>query len=546
MNKLKLLLVLAVCGGFVCCLALGSRASSDGATAPADPTASGTLAQSCPPFPTPNPNPPTPPAPVMSAMLPVVVDLGTSNVHGPRDAQWFFDNFSWQEFIALNWPAAIDPASGLPIRGVPNTSPGINMGSPGPRVWESWKADWELFRPIDPSTGQMGVPTDWTSYALNPSSDPCPNINPPAGSRIFTQGTKMDSLLPDFNQAFSSPLFAQNQLPARYDIHFNQTGYSMIQQNDWYAQLPSQVKFQTSPWFGEIPQGAPYGIIELKAAWRELKATDDDSRYYWVTATVLDPGSPQTCRPAKMALVGFHIGHKTSLKANGQIIGAMTEWVWSTFEHIDNVPDGTPGQLKTYPFNNGQGTPPTNCPSPNQALNCGYDYKPPKQKANQPFPANPKPVQVTRVTPISDTTAALNQQFRQFLKSQLGENTVWQYYQLVATQWPTIVKGQNFNPAGTYPFNCDCPFPNDHVANTTAETYFQQTDYGTGMGNSCMSCHFQAGTTDFSWTLALKSGQTSSLNAMLKAFKSSNRKLRVRVTPGDLLRQKAIEHLGRQ
>ena len=39
-----------------------------------------------------------------------------------------FDNFSWQSFIALNWPAALDPATGLPARasaypnGVPDTT----------------------------------------------------------------------------------------------------------------------------------------------------------------------------------------------------------------------------------------------------------------------------------------------------------------------------------------------------------------------------------------------------------------------------------------
>ena len=51
-----------------------------------------------------------------------------------------FDNFSWQSFIALNWPAALDPSTGLPARasaypnGVPDTTKSI--GDPGPRTWE--------------------------------------------------------------------------------------------------------------------------------------------------------------------------------------------------------------------------------------------------------------------------------------------------------------------------------------------------------------------------------------------------------------------------
>lgn len=540
MNKLiKVLLVLALCGGLALIETMKSQASRKNGTGAVD-AAGAAQAQptpTCAPFATPNPNPPTPPAPVLSAAIPTVVDLGSGDgLSGPADAQWFFDTFSWQSFIAVNWPAAVDQ-SGLPQRGVPNTGTGSSLGSPGTRVWESWKADWELFRPIDPKTGSMGVPTDWSSYDLNPPSDPCPNTDVARGAKLLTQVTKMDSVLPGFNQAFSSPLIGQNKLYARYEIHFNQTGYLTIKNNDWYQNLPSQVTFPTSPSSG-VP-GAPYGIIEIKAAWRELAADEDGSRYYTVSTTVLDPGSPQTCRATRVALVGLHIGHKASLQKGGQVIGGLNEWVWSTFEHIDNVPDGTPGQQSPYAFNNGTSTPGTQCPSPNQNQNCGYSYRPPTQSATQPFPpvAQRTPVQVTRVTPISSTTAAVNAKFRQFLVAQLGQNTVWQYYQLIATQWPTNLNGQNFNPNGTYPAACDCPFPNDHVANATAETYFQQRG-----SNSCMSCHFGAAASDFSWTLQNKAGGSSSSARPLaaKAVRGPQPK------PGDVLRKKAIEQLRRQ
>ena len=57
------------------------------------------------------------------------------------------------------------------------------------------------------------------------------------------------------------------------------------------------------------------------------------------------PGT-HSCEEKKVALVGLHFVHKTK---------SRPQWIWTTFEHIDNVPDPdqdpTPG--KTYTFNNG-------------------------------------------------------------------------------------------------------------------------------------------------------------------------------------------------
>ena len=61
-----------------------------------------------------------------------------------------FDNFAWRAFIALNWPSLTDPAH----RGVPDRAK--TLVDSGPRVWETFKARYELFqvgpdgRPIAP------------------------------------------------------------------------------------------------------------------------------------------------------------------------------------------------------------------------------------------------------------------------------------------------------------------------------------------------------------------------------------------------------------
>ena len=55
---------------------------------------------------------------------------------GQRQAA--FDFFSWQSFVALNWPA--DPQN----RGFPNTAAPI--GGPGPVVWETFNEQYEVFQ----------------------------------------------------------------------------------------------------------------------------------------------------------------------------------------------------------------------------------------------------------------------------------------------------------------------------------------------------------------------------------------------------------------
>src|SRR5262249_36642690 len=151
----------------------------------------------------------------------------------------------------------------------------------------------------------------------------------------------------------------------------------------------------------------------------------------------------------KMGLVGFHIAHKTA---------PFREWVWSTFEQVDNVQlgPGAPSGAKPS-YNNGTGTPPPN-PS-------GFDAK-------TPFfppmlaPGSRAAVQVNRVNPSLASTAALNAQFQK-----LVAGTVWANYELVATQWPT--NPASFKVGGNYPSDCGVPFPSTGVVNTTMETYDQ-------------------------------------------------------------------------
>jgi hypothetical protein len=462
------------------------------------------------------------PAPVISSAVPSEVSFFGTSPQTPEQARPYFDYFSWQIFVALSWQAQVG-TDGRAVRGQPSSDSTIN--SAGTRVWESWKADWELFRP------NGAQPTDWSSYSLNPqgSSNPCGQL--PSGARLFAMISKMDSIIDGYNQAFTGPLIDQHRNYVRYEIHLNKDYYDTATSKGWY--LMKNVSRDPSK-----PNEFPNGTVDVKGAWRQLTPAEvSGNRFYMVDAMLVDPGTKKCVGPVKMGLVGFHIATKTA---------RFREWVWSTFEHVDNVPEpGRTPPATGYSFNNGTNNP--------QTVN-GYDYPPGdfdasgKQKLPcklpcttggpsqhlAPCPINDSdslppassclrtPVQTTRLTPISPsgqaspTTDQTNARWQQALKG-----TVWANYELIATQWPTEIKGEFFqvkkprkcpdptNPlcaaTGVYPKNADSPFPErtqysgtvPGVANITMETYYQNT-------NSCIECHYGASQDDFTFMLAQK------------------------------------------
>ena len=70
--------------------------------------------------------------------------------------------------------------------------------------------------------------------------------------------------------------------------------------------------------------------MDIKSAWIDMTNVPNPSRYYTRLAWLVDPISGQ-CSPAPVTvgLVGLHIVQKTPTRP---------QWIWSTFEQIDNVP----------------------------------------------------------------------------------------------------------------------------------------------------------------------------------------------------------------
>ncbi len=441
------------------------------ATAPTPPPYPGTFPQGFP-------------AAVVSGNIPLAVPtpLASLNVSTPEGARPWFDYFSWESFIALNWPAQ-QGARGVPAQ--PNDPGAFYGAAPGTAVvWGTYKDSFELF-------GQgTNRPTAWDSY--DEPVNPCGGTQ--AGQKVLTFFSKGNNPLMQTKQAFSYPLIDQQKNYVYYDIRYDKAQYEFVRgqdgeqnQSTWlYLYKNLAAKEPVSMPMSTATPAPALGSIMLKAAWRLKTDRDDASRYYTTSAQLYDPVK-KTCSPATVMLVGLHIGHK---------VAPFKAWVWSTFEQVDNVPP-TAGQLQTappggYSFNNGTSRP---------ATAGGYDYRPPLEF--QPDISQRKPVQVTRVnaipsTPAGASTVEINAYFQQLLKG-----TPWRFYQLVVTQWPANPDVLTLmEQGGVYPQGAGSAFPVFGAVNTTAETYFQtQNDAAGAGGNSCMSCHYRAGQTDFSWGL---------------------------------------------
>jgi hypothetical protein len=390
-----------------------------------------------------------------------------------------FDNFAWRAFVALNWPSLTDSAH----RGAPDR--GKTLGDPGPRVWETFKSRYELFQ-VGPD-GHPVAPRPWATYeALNP-------CGPDVDNREKTLAS-FDPFL-DFNQASflpgiaANPLVAQNRTYTRYEVRINEPEYSALAQSGWSQgeNLPDEAHA------GRLPAGS----IAVKAAWRLLTAADTPAvraRYYVVeNAEVVDVAKTLAtgrivCSKNDVALVGLHIVIRTKYRPQG---------LWSTFEHIDNVPPVGVGEARPpdakdarAPYSYFDASRPDRGLSPTfgspDTLPVSLDH-PPK--------IDPAPMQVVRRHPIHPSTMAVN---RAYWGLTGVKGTVWEHYMLVASQWPTVtrpVDPQNdgvYFPGLTLPpdtprenyqsSDADGP-PKENLVNTTIETYLQDPP------SSCMACH---------------------------------------------------------
>ncbi|RWY48155.1 hypothetical protein [Mucilaginibacter gilvus] len=379
-----------------------------------------------------------------------------------------FDIFSWQTFIALNWPAN---AAGNPI----GTS--ITDSVNAPRVWEHYQDPAEVFGTGMPLLNlRLGIAKKGGQKFLYLDS------KAPHGLGAIKSVNSND--LNGFQEADGHPLIDRNLNFALYEIKMNPVETSFTLDNHLTT---TQGIYNAGSKTGnaiDLPKSNEkaknLGIIEIKASWRILlpAAGDDTSRYYCRKATIfIDSLHTRNHKPliinnVTVGMVGMHIVRKTAKVFVNQI--------WTTFEHIDNTPDDAQqAQMsgRQWSFYNPDCL---NC-TPNAPAdtikgdNQQYMWEPTMPYARDYATGSPGQqskrdsfgTQAMRVYPVYRYTELVNQQWQAKLKG-----TVWANYKLIGTQW----EQSEIHPGPTAP---------NFLGNTTLETFLQADA-------SCITCHRDA------------------------------------------------------
>lgn len=387
----------------------------------------------------------------LSTMLPYDVTLPDPAIRVlETNVRRGFDLFSWQSFIAL---------CSTPDKEI------LGLHGDNATVWETFKYNYQVF--LD--SGQR--PSPWNAIGITQLK------------QLSQTGKTPPDMAAIFQPFLTGPLIDQNGQYVRFEIAMNKEMFEYIDSNTLYN-IEGQRAFKGPVVFpsGDSAKKA-YGAILIKAAWKILGNGDDTATFHKVRAIVHitalpSKGIKDSSYEALVGLVGLHIGTKTV---------TSPQWIWSTFEHADNVPDYNKRQeTKHYHF--------YNAANGDKRLNIV-----PSQPWN-PGITGQSPSQIARLTPVDSGTQALNDSMHALIVA-VNPKSVWQYYKLVGTQWPV-------HPASS---NTGDPFPL-YLANCTLETYDQgsvkdgKIIYTPNVTSSCINCHNGATTwggvpSDFTYVL---------------------------------------------
>lgn len=381
---------------------------------------------------------------ITEKMPPPEVEIPATFQDNPID---FFDDFSWRSFIAMVWPAKANE------RGVPD--PAQTVATSGvPLVFETYKAEWEVFQPNPASLPDGVAPSPWNSYAgANPAGRNSINF----GEFVLAQFSKFGVIAQTSEEfhRFAGPIIAMNNTYIRYATAYNRLAFDDIVAKRLY--LASSLGTPAKP---VVFSNA---AITVKSAWMDMQGVKNPGRFYVrkAIAVNLETG---VAEERDFGLIGLHIVQKTPNRP---------QWVWSTFEHVDNVPPGRGEDLSLHDGSK------TAMPGTNP-----IQFPPP------PVPAPQDRFNITRDKdhPIHPRTVETNNLYRAELAK---VNSVWQNYQLVMTQWPRTIPPATpadpkkpGTPPTTFPGSPISTLAVSAFANTTLETFDQTTVF-----RGCMACH---------------------------------------------------------
>ncbi|MBQ4801842.1 hypothetical protein J8L88_03185 [Aquimarina sp. MMG015] len=416
-----------------------------------------------------------------------------------------FNEYSWQAFIAIMWPRN--------DKGAP-TPKFTDKGEP---TWLGWKEAFQVYRADGKTPAPWGSPR--TASGLGLSNDVLTNSNARVvlSSRTPTTPKNFD-IADEVDQAFAGKLFDQNGNVVVYEVLMNKEEFDYIITNKLYN-INGQTKFSENGVIADFPKGnydeKQLGAIEIKFAWKILTDSDHKDRYYQEEGYIIGPDGSSLVKK-DLGMIGFHISQKTP---------TGKQWVWSTFEHIDNLDQNIiekDGKTTVIPPSL------TNpnceiCPVNIDVTNGGTTYTHNKgihgdfwtisnNKTSKYFAnSDVMKTQAKRMVDIPVRVTRVNEKMQAYFKQQ---KSVWQYYQLIDTQYPTdqnVLPGNHTESGYKVPNSVvNKPGGNPNLAlltNITMETFFQSgnqsasnlmegnpasdiTIFGT---ESCMGCHSSAG-----------------------------------------------------
>jgi hypothetical protein len=418
-----------------------------------------------------------------------------------------FDNFSWQSFVALNWPANAN--------GTPNLTAPLTGDMSIRRVWSYYKDADEVFLP-NGAVPDLNYPSK--SYPPPPAA--CVQAGLRAGERFVGMSAKIN----DQNNVVSSFDEAAVNVPL-VDSAGNFVVFDVMMNNDEFQYIAVQNKYYNSNGqkgaaisFPPGKAGGAEGAIELKTAWKVLTAMDNQATYIrmpmriYVPAAHSSTGKDFCTKPLPMGLVGIHILHKGT---------SQRDWIWSTFEHVNNAPLSSTPVDATSKTPSGPCKPPTSanvmsfynpacttCPinAPPVQPGTPWVFSPTQPYASKYLTGGKYGTQVVRCSSIWNApgaTQALNDAWRKVVPQPYAS------YMLIGSQWEAVLtlarkaahsaSPQSFGPGVANggqalrqgkTANGVVPAP-PYLQNTAAETYLQNAapltaKFGVG---SCLGCH---------------------------------------------------------
>jgi len=391
----------------------------------------------------------TPSCPLIPSLLPDGVPEYLCSQ--PTEQQEAFAHMAWQTFKMLVWPASAT------ARGEADANRDVT-DMQGSRVFETYKAGWESF-----PAGTVR-PLPWSLYPSEATA--CQGYVPPRTAPLPADALVLASLnklgivtqpgFPPDNDSERRRLMAQNGSLVRYLSAFNKKAFELIQlYND-----------------GNPVQPVEAGAITIKSAWIEMKGSiPDQSKFHVRSAWVQNP-SDGTCSEATVGLVGLHIVFKIKAKTpEEENTRPGRQWVWASFEHVDNVPL--------------QVNPPVSHDPPRQGFT--FNDGSGRQMEGDP-PLEPQtPYNVERVYDIAQPVRTVNGAWQDEFRK---KPSVWANYELVVVQWATQVTQDDRLPNPSPP--CFVGQLDTNMANSTMETTLQSKlvcGPNSNLSTTCIGCH---------------------------------------------------------